>query len=85
VEKAIDIVKNVNWINKKVEMARYADYHFQFPFKISSENKIASYSLWANQNGENLEMVTDSDNYVKLTKQDSENLYEILIGEKLIK
>ncbi|EFI68482.1 hypothetical protein BFZC1_10452 [Lysinibacillus fusiformis ZC1] len=30
-------------------------------------------------------MVTDSDNYVKLTKQDSENLYEILIGEKLIK
>ncbi|WP_193767306.1 hypothetical protein [Lysinibacillus sp. OL1] len=42
-------------------------------------------SLWVSQNGENLEIVTDSDNYVKLTKQDSENLYEVLIGEKLIK
>ncbi|MEY2356073.1 hypothetical protein [Lysinibacillus capsici] len=85
VEKAIDIVKNANWINKKIEMVRYADYQFQFPFKNSSENKIASYSLWVSQNGENLEIVTDSDKYVKLTKQDSENLYEILTGEKLIK
>lgn len=80
-EKAIDIVKNA----KKVEMARYADYQYQFPFKNSSENKIATYTLWVSQNGENLEIITDSDKYVKLTKQDSENLYEILIGEKLIK
>ncbi len=80
-EKAIDIVKNA----KKVEMARYADYQFQFPFKNSSENKIASYTLWVSQNGENLEIVTDSDKYVKLTKQDSEYLNEILTGEKLIK
>ena len=85
VEKAIEIVENANWINKKIEMARYADYQFQFPFKNSSENKIASYTLWVSQNGENLEIVTDSDKYVKLTKQDSENLNEILTGEKLIK
>ena len=85
VEKAIDIVKNANWENKKVEMARYADYQFQFPFKNSSENKIASYSLWISVNGENLEIVTDSDRYVKLTEQDSANLYEILTGEELIK
>lgn|GEM_PF-4996414 len=80
-EKAIDIVKNA----KKVEMASYADYQYQFPFKNSSENKIASYTLWVSQNGENLEIVTDSDKYVKLTKQDPENLNEILTGEKLIK
>ncbi|MFJ8459525.1 hypothetical protein ACIQ57_10385 [Lysinibacillus xylanilyticus] len=85
VEKAIDIVKNANWEDKKVEMTRYADYQFQFPFKNNSENKIASYSLWISVNGENLEIVTDSDRYVKLTEQDSANLYEILTGEELIK
>ncbi|MGE7674558.1 hypothetical protein ACQKMV_13390 [Lysinibacillus sp. NPDC094403] len=85
VKKAIDIVKNANWENEKVEMARYADYQFQFPFKNSSENKIASYSLWVSPNGKNLEIVMDSHKYVKLTKQDSANLYEILTGEELIK
>ncbi|MFF2176433.1 hypothetical protein ACFVT8_08245 [Lysinibacillus sp. NPDC058147] len=85
VEKAIGIVKNANWKNEKVEMARYADYQFQFLFKNSSENKIASYSLWVSPNSENLEIVTDSDRYVKLTKQDSATLYEILTGEELIK
>ncbi|MFJ7978813.1 hypothetical protein ACIQ1D_00660 [Lysinibacillus xylanilyticus] len=85
VEKANGIVKNANWENKKVEMARYADYQFQFPFKNSSENKIASYLLWITPNGENLEIVTDTNKYVKLTKQDSADLYEILTGEELIK
>ncbi|WP_079509936.1 hypothetical protein [Mesobacillus jeotgali] len=87
VEEAIDIVKNANWENVKVEMARYADYQFQFPAKNSdgSEDKIASYLLWISPNGENLEMVTDSDKYVTLTKQDSAALYEILTGETLMK
>ena len=85
VKKAIDIVKNANWEDKKVEMTRYADYQFQFSFKNNSENKMASYSLWISINGENLEIVTDSDRYVKLTEQDSANLYEILTGEELIK
>lgn len=85
VEKAYGIVKNANWENKKVEMARYADYQFQFPFKNSSENKIASYLLWVSPNGENLDIITDSDKFVKLTKQDSADLYEILTGEELIK
>ncbi|PJO43105.1 hypothetical protein CWD94_15205 [Lysinibacillus xylanilyticus] len=85
VEKANRIVKNASWENKKVEMARYADYQFQFPFKNSSENKLVSYLLWITPNGENLEIITDSDKYVKLTKQDSADLYEILTGEELIK
>ncbi|MEY9979086.1 hypothetical protein [Lysinibacillus sp. RC79] len=69
--------------NYKKDMKRAADYRFQFPFKGSSEGKIASYSLWLSPDGEYLEIVTDSDKYVKLTKQDSEELYEILIAEKL--
>ncbi|MCS0824786.1 hypothetical protein NX029_12460 [Cytobacillus firmus] len=87
VEKAKDIVKNANWENEKVEMARYADYQFQFPSNNSdsSEDKIASYLLWISPNGENLEIVTDSKRYVKLTKQDSADLYEILTGEALMK
>ncbi|MBU8732867.1 hypothetical protein KM915_22915 [Cytobacillus oceanisediminis] len=87
VEKAKDIVRNANWENEKVEMAHYADYHFQFPSNNSdsSEYKIASYLLWISPNGENLEIVTDSERYVKLTKQDSADLYDILTGEALMK
>ena len=85
VTQAIDIVKNANWENAKVEMESYADYQFQFPFKNSNEEKIASYLLWISPNSENLEIVTDSDKYVKLTKQDSADLYEILTGEELVK
>ncbi|MEG0384578.1 MAG: hypothetical protein RR587_07475 [Solibacillus sp.] len=83
VEKAINIVKNADWVNAKVEMSRYADYQFQFPSKSSSESKIASYLLWVTPNGENIEIVADSHKYVKLTKQDSASLYEILTGEEL--
>ncbi|WP_051359367.1 hypothetical protein [Paucisalibacillus globulus] len=87
VEKAIDIVKNADWENTKVEMAGYADYQFQFPRKNSygNEDKIASYLLWISPNGENLEIVTDRGNYVKLTKQDSADLFDILTGETLMK
>jgi uncharacterized protein YcfL len=85
VQEAIEIVKNANWGNTKVEMTRFADYQFQFPFNNSREGKIASYSLWVSPNVENLEIVTDTYRYVKLTKQDSAILYEILTGEALIK
>ncbi|MBS4196482.1 hypothetical protein [Lederbergia citri] len=85
VQRAIEIVKGANLENTKVEMARFADYQFQFPFKNSSEAKIASYLLWVSPNGENLEIVTDSGRYVKLTKKDSANLYEILFGDSLNK
>lgn len=78
VKQAINIVENANWESKVMEMERYADYQFQFPFKNSNENKIASYSLWVSKNGESLEIVTAGDRYVTLTKQDSASLYKIL-------
>ncbi len=84
VNKAIEVIENAEWKSNNVEMKDFADYQFQFPFKNSNENKIASYLLWINPNGENLEIVTDNDRYVKLTKQDSADLYEILTGEELI-
>lgn len=82
VEIAKDIVKSAKWKKVKVEMSRYADYQFQFPSKNSNENKIASYILWVSPNGENVEIVTESDQYVKLTKDDSATLLEILIGDE---
>jgi hypothetical protein len=82
VEIAIEIVKNARWENAKGEMARFADYQFQFPFE-NSEAKIASYLLWISPNGENLEIITDSDRYVKLAKKESAKLYEILIGDSM--
>lgn len=87
VEKAIGIVDNATWENEKAEMEDYADYQFQFPFRNnnSSEDKIASYLLWINSNGEDLEIVTDSNRYVRLTKQDSAQLYKILTEEALMK
>lgn len=67
-------------------MERYADYQFQFPRKYSNgDDKLASYLLWISPNGENVELMTDSDKYVKLTKEDSADLYEIITGEALIK
>lgn len=84
VKKAIEVVGNAEWESNKVEMTDFPDYQFQFPLKSSDEAKIASYLLWINPNGENLEIVTDSDRYVKLTKHDSADLYEILTGEELI-
>lgn len=81
VEKAIDIVENADWEKTKIEMSRNADYQFQFPFKNGSDDKIASYLLWISNNEENLEIVTDSSRYVKLSKENSTELYDILIGE----
>lgn len=86
VEEAIDTVKNADWENDKVELAGYADYQFQFLSKNDdTDDKIASYLLWISSNGENLELLSDSDKYVKLTNRDSADLYEILTGEVLLK
>lgn len=83
VNEAIRIVKNAEWHKLEEERPHSADYQFQFAFKGDADDKIASYSLWVNSEREFLEIVTDTDEYVKLSKQDSASLYRILIGEEL--
>lgn len=83
VKKAIDIIDNANWENEVVEMETYADYRFQIQFKNSSEPKVASYLMWISHDRESLEVVTDTGKYVKLNKENSSILYQILTGEKL--
>ena len=72
---------NADWENNKVEMTEFPDFEFQYPFKNDKSAKIASYSFWIIPNGGNLEIVTDNDRYVKLTKQDSTYLYKVLVGD----
>jgi hypothetical protein len=83
VQGAIEIVKNADWTDVKVEMSRNFDYQFQFPYKNNgaSEDKTQSYLLWVNPDDRIVEIVTDSNKYVKLNKLKSEILYEILIGD----
>ncbi|MGN7410834.1 hypothetical protein [Sporosarcina sp. SAFN-010] len=83
VKDAIRIVKNAEWHKLEEERPHAADYQFQFPFKDDADDKIASYSLWINSEREFLEIVTDTYEYVQLSKQDSASLYRILIGEEL--
>jgi hypothetical protein len=83
VRKTIRIVKNADRANVKVEMSRYPDYKFQFPFRDSdgSEDKIASYSLWVNASGKKMEIVTDGGKYIELNEQESKFLYKIFTGQ----
>lgn len=85
VQQAIEIVENADWQIEKEEMNGNADYQFQFPFKHGSEGKEASYLLWINSDDENLEIVTDSNKHVKLSRNDSADLHSILIGKEFIK
>lgn len=43
VQKALKIVSDVHWDNRKVDMARPADYQFSFPHP---DSKAALYELW---------------------------------------
>ena len=81
VNTAMGIVESADWQNAKVEMSRYADY--QFPLKNGSQDKIVSYLLWVTPNGENVEIVADTNTYVKLPKVDFATLYEILTGRAI--
>lgn len=81
VKEAIRIVKSADWHQSEIEITRTADYLFQFPSKNDRKNKIASYSLWVHSENEFLEIVTDTDEYVQLSNEDSASLYRILIGE----
>lgn len=83
VKEAISIVNNAEWDKLEKVRPQVADYEFQFPFKDDADDKIASYSLWVNAEKGFLEIVTDTDKSVQLSKPDSASLYRILIGEEL--
>ncbi|MGM7681876.1 hypothetical protein ACSVDA_06930 [Cytobacillus sp. Hm23] len=85
VQKVKEILTDINWKKAIVNMAHPADYRFVFQFKNPEiEAKAVLYELWISPNKENIELVIEVANeYVQLKKNNSVELFEILVGEKL--
>lgn len=78
VRKARELLDNAVWVAGKEIMSGSADYQFQFPFKNDGQDKIMSYYLWISEDGNTIEVTTDSEDYVHLSADDSTILLEIL-------
>ena len=85
VQKASEIIDNIDWEKAKVDMARPADYNFSFQYKNPEiEAKSALFELWISPNKDKVELVIDAESkYAKLNQDKSTELYEIITGEKL--
>ncbi|MDX8366177.1 hypothetical protein [Cytobacillus sp. IB215665] len=85
VQKVKEILTDINWKKAIVNMAHPADYRFVVQFKKPEiEAKTVLYELWISPNKENIELVIEVANeYVQLNKNNSAELFEILVGEKL--
>ncbi|MGG0178890.1 hypothetical protein ABEY15_22485 [Gottfriedia acidiceleris] len=85
VQKVREIIDNIDWEHAKVDMVHPADYRFIFQFKNPEINgKAVLYELWISPINDKVELViTAESKYVQLDKNNSTELYEILIGGKL--
>lgn len=80
-----DILQNADWERKKVDMTREADYRFIFQFvNPDVEAKAIPYSVWIGPDKETVEVVQGNDQYVHLTKEDSNQLFEAITETSLI-
>ncbi|WP_102349047.1 hypothetical protein [Bacillus sp. Marseille-P3661] len=85
VQKAKEILDEIDWENAKVNMVRPADYRFVFQFENPElEAKAVLYELWISPNKDKVEIVIDTQSkYIQLNKIKSAQLFEILTGGKL--
>jgi hypothetical protein len=67
---------------KNVEMSQPPHYKFSFINK-GSDEEIETFLIWVTPNKDRLEVVRDKGGYAKLTKANSDRLFEILTGNKL--
>lgn len=78
------ILKDAHFENKKVEMARPADYHFIFQFENPKiEAKAALYQIWVIPNKDKIEIIVGNSQYVQLEGENAATLFRIITGEKL--
>ncbi len=83
VQKLLEILQDANWINAKAERVNPPDYSFVFRFKNPNiEAKAVLYELWITPNKDKVELI-GGNQYVKLDKNKSAELFEIVTGEKL--
>lgn len=85
VQKASEIIDNIDWEKAKVDMVRPADYEFYFQYKNPEiEAKAVLFELWISPNKDKVELVIDAESkYAQLDQNKSTELYEIITGEKL--
>ncbi|RFU67493.1 hypothetical protein D0469_14680 [Peribacillus saganii] len=84
VQKAKKILDEAEWNNSKVNMSRPADYQFFFHYKNEKiKADTIQHLIWISPNKDKLEVVRGNDEYVQLTEDNSEILFEIITGEDL--
>jgi hypothetical protein len=80
-KSVMDILNDTTWEAKKVEMAQPPHYKFSFMNKGSGE-EIETFLVWVTPKKDRLEVIRVSGGYAKLTKKNSDVLFEVLTGEK---
>jgi len=84
VKKAKKILRNADWEKSKVDMARLADYQFNFQYVNPSINaKAIPYSVWISPNNNTLEVVRGDQQYVHLDEKDASILFDVLTESNL--
>ncbi|MGN4717231.1 hypothetical protein ACTFQ7_15475 [Bacillus cereus group sp. MYBK226-2] len=85
VQQVKKILYDAHFENKKVEMARPADYHFVFQFKnLKIEAKAVLYQIWVIPNKDKIEIIAGNSQYVQLEGKNAATLFQIVTGEKLV-
>ncbi|MEC3467197.1 hypothetical protein [Bacillus tropicus] len=85
VQQVKKILNDAHFENKKVEMARPADYHFVFQFKnLKIEAKAVLYQIWVIPNKDKIEIIAGNSQYVQLEGKNAATLFQIVTGEKLV-
>lgn len=83
--EVIEFLDNLRWQTEtQVMMQHLADY--RFTIQDSGEEGDWRYYVWITPDGEQLEMTRDSDqsnDYIKVSEEDSQYLFNVLTGEGL--
>ena len=81
-KSVMHFLNNTTWENVEVQMAQPPHYKFSLINKASGE-EIETFLVWVTPNKDRLEMVRVKGGYAKLTKKNSDGLFEVLTGNKL--
>ena len=83
VQKAKGILDKTSWENAAVSMAHLPHYKFQFVDTNKKSNGLI-YDLWISPNKDKVELVIEGESkYVQLNKEESAELFEIIVGKNL--
>jgi uncharacterized protein YcfL len=84
VEEVREILAGVHWKDAQVDFIRHPDYRFVYEYKNPNiDTKAVLHQIWISPMKDELEVMQGTDEYAKLTKEDSARLFEILTGESL--